>query len=314
MSSRHSTPMLFGLLGALFWAASATAASGAPTSPAWKAVAASGPVEAHRSASTPEAWTRLLRGDELAASDLLRTGRRGRATLVQGATVLLVDPESQVELPVPGDGSPAGRIVQKSGSVFYEVDGRTHGGLQVVTPYLVAGVKGTAFVVTVREGGASVSVDEGIVSVVSAKGDTLDVRAGETAIVDAMASEVIRRDRSRDRGEDRVESKNRAAAKVARQEERRLDRMSAAKRDALEAAVAEPTASEEKPVLEVVREEISPSGDSTGESEGDLLRTIEETTKESEKQREMEEVKVDTIRVISDTTVQPVPIAPAPVP
>ncbi len=312
MNPRHRMPTLFGLLGALSWTASAIAASPAPPPPVWKAVAASGPVEAHRLAASPEAWTRLGRGDELAPLDLLRTGRRGRATLVHGATVLLVDPESQVSLPAPGDGSPAGKIVQKSGSVFYEVDGRTHGGLQVVTPYLVAGVKGTAFVVTVREGSASVSVEEGIVSVVSPKGLALDVHAGETALVDATASEIIRREGSRGPS-DRVEAKSRDAAKIARQEGRRLDRMSSAKRDALEAALVDPTSVEEEPLLEVVRDEISPGGDSTGSVEEDLLRAIEETTKEAEKQREVEEMTVDTIRKIS-ATADPVPQGPVPVP
>jgi hypothetical protein len=299
MKRRFPTSKRFGLLGAFLWSASATAVLAAPPSPTWRAVAASGPVEAHRSAFRPEVWTRLSRGDELAPLDLLRTGRRGRATLVQGATVLMIDPMSHVELPVPGDGTPAGRIVQKTGSVFYEVDGRTHGGLQVITPYLVAGVKGTSFVVTIREGSASVSVEEGIVAVVSPKGDRLDVGPGETAIVDAMADEIIRRGRGEEPGADRVESNSRDAARVARQEERRLDRMSAAKREPMESAV--------EPTLEVLREGSATGVGSTDAVEKDFLRTIEEATKEEEKQRELEETTIDTNRKISVDLVSPAP-------
>ena len=77
-------------------------------------------------------------------------------------------------------------VVQNSGSVVYRVDGRTNKHFQVVTPYLVAGVKGTTFRVTVREGLAAVTVEEGRVEVASrVTGATVSVGAGESVILEA---------------------------------------------------------------------------------------------------------------------------------
>ena len=49
----------------------------APVLPSWKAVAASGLVEA-LPASQDQQWSRVERGDQLVARTAVRTGRRGR--------------------------------------------------------------------------------------------------------------------------------------------------------------------------------------------------------------------------------------------
>jgi len=147
--------------------------------PSWKAVAASGRVEASAVAETAD-WRSVARGDELAARSAVRTGGRGRATLARGADLLILDPGSEIVLP---ESSRYSTVEQTSGTVMYEVDGRVNPDFKVVTPYLVAGVKGTLFVVTVDDRGASVSVRRGVVEVTDPmSGDRLAVRAGEAVL------------------------------------------------------------------------------------------------------------------------------------
>ncbi len=162
----------------------------AETVPAmWKAVAASGDVESLPGQDLTTDWRRVSRGDRLEPESLVRTGRRGRATLALGKSVILVDPGSQLRLPEhPAQDGPA-RVVQRSGSAVYDIDGSKHGPVEVVTPYLVAGVKGTVFGVSVGDGYALVSVEEGHVEVRStASGETRDLHAGEAVMIEASAS------------------------------------------------------------------------------------------------------------------------------
>jgi len=165
----------------------------------WKAVAASGVVEALLAVDTSEPWVRVRRGDELDALTEVRTGRRGRATLTRSSDLLIVDPESVVRLPEPGIDSPSS-VVQTEGSVLYEIEGSEGREFKVMTPYLVAGVKGTVFMVTVRNDTASVTVEDGVVEVLSlASGEVTDLHAGDTVLVGAEPGQeldVMTRNRS----------------------------------------------------------------------------------------------------------------------
>jgi hypothetical protein len=88
----------------------------------------------------------------------------------------------------------------------------------VVTPFLVAGVKGTVFLVTVQERRAAVSVDRGVVAVRRDGSDeTIDVHAGETAVFDADASEGIQIIREEAKGG------SGPASDFAEREQRKLD-------------------------------------------------------------------------------------------
>jgi hypothetical protein len=186
----------------------------------WKAVAASGPVET-RPGTIEEAWTAVRRGDRLEPLNLVRTGRRGRATLTRHGDILMVDPDSQVELP-PLTGNESS-VVQSSGSVIYEVDRRQGQSFQVVTPYLVAGVKGTVFMVTVSDSHASVTVEEGFVEVTSlATGETLDVGAGESVHLDAMADAEMEHVTLLTRAGRSDDATSKEARKLARADLRRL--------------------------------------------------------------------------------------------
>ena len=154
----------------------------------WKAVAASGNVESSPQGGPAEAWKELARGDSLSPLTHVRTHRGGRATMTRGGDVILVHPRSELILPPPGQA--ATFIRQESGSVLYEIETRDplREGLprpvEVDTPFLVAGVKGTVFSVVVEPGFVSVSVMEGNVEVRSkATGETADLFEGDMALL-----------------------------------------------------------------------------------------------------------------------------------
>lgn len=177
----------------------------------WAAVAASGPVEARGEMLAD--WNDVSRGDVLAPRTDVRTGKRGRVTLTRNASLLIMDPNSRVELPDENVRELETSIVQNAGSVLYRVDRRAQPHFEVVTPYLVAGVKGTTFLVTVNDKYAAVTVEEGHVQVTDpATGKVTDLHAGDSVIHhnDHMEMEFVQ-DRRRSR--------------EAKKEVQRMDRM-----------------------------------------------------------------------------------------
>ena len=177
-------------------------AAAEPVPAGWEAVAAAGQVQSRAEAA--DNWDAVHRGDVLAAERVVRTGRRGRTTLIHGANVILVDPGSEVILPATGgNGS---EVMQTKGSVLYEVEHRDRPHFKVVTPYLVAGVKGTSFLVSVHDKYTSVRVDKGLVEVFDpATGEKTDLAPGESVIRmhDAMRLEHASDKRQADRHPDK---------------------------------------------------------------------------------------------------------------
>jgi hypothetical protein len=178
-------------LAALILALPAAASAGnaeIPRTPLelWKAVAASGKVESSTGGG-PD-WTVLARGDSVAPTTHVRTLRGGRATMTRGGDVILVHPRSELILPPPGKA--ATFIRQESGSVLYEIETRDMKQeelampVEVETPFLVAGVKGTVFSVVVQPSFVSVSVMEGNVEVRSkSTGEMVDLFGGDMALL-----------------------------------------------------------------------------------------------------------------------------------
>jgi ferric-dicitrate binding protein FerR (iron transport regulator) len=184
-----------------------------PTVTPWKTVAASGPVHARPAASEQAVWRSVTRGDELMPQTTVTTGRKGRVTLTRLSSVLVVEPDSRVELPGAHLGGMETSIVQTSGSVLYKVDSRSTPHFEVVTPYLVAGVKGTSFLVTVNDRYASVTVRRGRAEIMNpVTGDRHVLGPGESVVRprDAHEMELVRDHRH---------------AREARKEAKRLDRM-----------------------------------------------------------------------------------------
>jgi hypothetical protein len=185
-----------------------------PTLSKWTAVAASGPVQARPADAAEQAvWQSVSRGDELMPRTTVETGRKGRVTLTRHASLVIVDPRSRVELPEQGFGSVETSVVQSQGSVLYRVDSRANPHFEVVTPYLVAGVKGTSFLVTVNDRYTSVTVRHGRVEITNpTTGEAFMLGAGESAVRRREDVEI-----------DVVRSHRRNPE--ARKEARRLDKM-----------------------------------------------------------------------------------------
>jgi hypothetical protein len=104
-------------------------------------------------------------------------------------------------------------VIQTEGSVLYKVDSRTDPHFEVVTPYLVAGVKGTSFLVTVNDRYASVTVRHGLVEITNpGTGEKVELGPGQSVVRERDEIEMdLVRDRRRSRD--------------AKRESKRLDRM-----------------------------------------------------------------------------------------
>lgn len=172
----------------------------------WKAVASSGAVEARHPELATSGWNAVRRGQALPPATLVRTGDDGRATLTRKNSLIVLEPRTELELP-DADGGVESRVVQSAGTVLYEVDGRKEKHFEVVTPYLVAGVKGTRFRVTVTDLSAELSVDEGLVEV-------FDPLSGRVHEVGAGAS--VLRERGRERMHFFESDERRIASRVLR--------------------------------------------------------------------------------------------------
>jgi len=180
----------------------------------WTAVAASGVVEARATDPIAPSWEAVSRGDQLPSRAFFRTGKSGEATLTRNANVLIVDPNSQIVLPEPRTAGEETSVVQTAGSVVYEIEKRSSRHFKVVTPHIVAGVKGTSFLVTVTARHSAITVEDGLVEVLNPlTGETVELRAGESVFLDHGDRQLQHFDRG-ERAEPRV-----------RKEDRRLDRM-----------------------------------------------------------------------------------------
>ncbi len=161
-------------------------------------------------------WRKVVVGAVLLPGAQLETEAGGRIVLAHGGDRITTSANSSMEIPVPEPDSMVTQIVQTFGSIFYSVETRPmayvgdsgakvtgasltqNGGRNwtpmfvVQTPYLIAGVKGTAFGVSVdRENeAAAVAVAEGTVAVDTDNdlGDGQDVSAGQTAATDSASN------------------------------------------------------------------------------------------------------------------------------
>jgi hypothetical protein len=138
----------------------------------------------------PEApdWIPAEVGIVLPDDSSVRTGADGTATLSTATLtaegdVVRMTPSSEATLARadPSTGILT-RVLQRIGTLFFEVAHRPSGTFRVDTPYLAVVVKGTAFGVSVASSGTSVSVTSGVVSVSKAEGGpAASVSAGQSA-------------------------------------------------------------------------------------------------------------------------------------
>nr|WP_321445280.1 FecR family protein [uncultured Cohaesibacter sp.] len=124
---------------------------------------------------------RLKSGRVLFPGQTLTTASRTRLQLVHGKQRIQVGSNTVLSLPALDETEPGHtKIYQMSGTTHLEVDKRDVKHFSVVTPYMVAAVKGTQFTVAIEGGHADVRVHEGLVEVSSKlSSDVFNVAAGQ---------------------------------------------------------------------------------------------------------------------------------------
>ncbi len=145
----------------------------------WMAVSSSGDVASRAPGADLASWIPVRRGDKVESLSHVRATGRGQATLTRNGDIILVSPGTELTLP---EGDVSGDVIrQDGGKALYQVKPGREGRFEVVTPMLVAGVKGTQFSVVVREDFVAVEVVEGHVEVQSLlnRGDRADLFAGD---------------------------------------------------------------------------------------------------------------------------------------
>ena len=118
---------------------------------------------------------------------MIVTGLDGRALLDRAGDRIEITPGTRLQLEPQATTT---SVLQRAGRVIYDIVTGGKPRFDVQTPFLVAGVKGTVFSVTVTTNGASVSVSEGVVGVsppTPGGFDGADVSAGSSAAVSVDA-------------------------------------------------------------------------------------------------------------------------------
>ena len=128
-------------------------------------------------------WQTPRVGMAVSLPAVVSTGTAGSVRLEQGETRISVAPNSTIELLADSaSGELVERVVQDSGSTFYDVAPQGSKRFRVESPYLVAVVKGTEFNVTVTPDSSTVSLYEGHLQVDAPDvGDSVDIFSGEIA-------------------------------------------------------------------------------------------------------------------------------------
>jgi len=167
MKSLSAPILLLMLIG--FWSGSAAMAQDA----AWHVGKSSGDVFVTNAGVQQ---TSISSETTLKPGDFIRTGQTGRVLLVRGAESMLISPNSVIHIPNENKDGMSTTIVQRAGTIIFDVEKRNVKHFEVDTPYLAAVVKGTQFQVTVDKNESRVDVRRGQVEV-------LDFKSGQYALV-----------------------------------------------------------------------------------------------------------------------------------
>jgi hypothetical protein len=127
-------------------------------------------------------WQPLERGDVVPDARLIKTNNTARVTFARGEELIELGPSTQIQILDEGGERPFTTVRQHVGTVEIEAEVQNVQHFAVATPYLVAVVKGTRFVVTSTSRGSKVSVNRGAVSVVGIESATETlISAGQSA-------------------------------------------------------------------------------------------------------------------------------------
>jgi hypothetical protein len=130
----------------------------------------------------------IAQGQLIAATAMIVTGLDGRALIDRAGDRIEITPGTRLQLEPQASTT---SVLQRAGRAIYDIVTGGKPRFDVRTPFLVAGVKGTVFSVTVTTSGASVSVSEGVVGVSPPTPDgfdAADVGAGSSAAVSVAAA------------------------------------------------------------------------------------------------------------------------------
>ena len=147
---RHKTSILTGMAAILVLLFAPPMNMAGQDEAAWTVVATSGQVETTSEFDDPARWEPLSRGMNLIPASRIRTGSDGRATLVWKGSIVVVDPDSHLEIPLFHAPDQPARFFQETGSAAFSIKKARKRRFQVITPYLVASAKGALFRVTVE--------------------------------------------------------------------------------------------------------------------------------------------------------------------
>jgi hypothetical protein len=129
-------------------------------------------------------------GDLVGPYQGIATGADGKVTLRRGVDAITIFADTTIRLPPPSPGAARTRVDQTRGDALYLVAPTVGRSFEVTTPYIVAGVRGTAFAVT--DSGRQVILLEGQLALATAsRTAVVDLPAGFAALArDPVAREI----------------------------------------------------------------------------------------------------------------------------
>jgi len=125
-------------------------------------------------------------GAQLAEGATVRTAAQSSAVLVRGKEFVTMRQNAQLRIAPAERERGIVQILQDYGSALFNIGKQPNPHFGVDTPYLAAVVKGTTFVITVTNEGASLQVTEGAVETSTLDGGAVElIRPGSVAMIAA---------------------------------------------------------------------------------------------------------------------------------
>ncbi|HWR92293.1 MAG TPA: FecR domain-containing protein, partial [Desulfobacterales bacterium] len=152
-----------------------------------KMVSVQGTVEARKAGDVRLLPVNL--NDIFCPGDSIRVGSKSRADLaLSNQSVLRIDENTELTLEGLKEENAAGLNMLKGAAHFFS---RTPRRLEVQTPYTIAGVRGTEFLIRIEDGRTLLTVYEGAVLVQNTAG-SLTLQSGQSAVAEAGKPPVLR--------------------------------------------------------------------------------------------------------------------------
>ncbi|MEO6624038.1 MAG: FecR domain-containing protein [Burkholderiaceae bacterium] len=159
----------------------------APDVPVAKAVSVQGTVEAQRVGQTP--WQTVRLNDTFRPGDTIRVQARSRADIaLLDQSVLRLNANTTIKVEAPKEGKTGVIDMIRGAAHFFS---RGPNSLEVNTPFTVAGVRGTEFLIQIEPQATLLTVFEGTVVAQNAAG-SLTLNNGQSATAEAGKAPTVR--------------------------------------------------------------------------------------------------------------------------